>query len=194
MAKKEMEGPKKTRRTRLVTAVAIAIIILLLGLCIAFNFAGLGAKVNNTLASLPGVGRFFKPVEETKSPEQLQREELEKAKKLMEQERANLDELASNLASWELQLKAKEEELEKQKEAVEELQQRLEARARNVEELVTYYQNMDATDAVKILDNIPDNQLVITILRNMKERKCSEILSAMDPKKAARLMEIMAAQ
>jgi len=28
----------------------------------------------------------------------------------------------------------------------------------------------------------------------MKERKCSEILSAMDPKKAARLMEIMAAQ
>ncbi len=194
MAKKEREGSKKTRRTRLVTAAAIAITILLLGLCIAFNFAGLGVKVNNTLASLPGVGSFFKPVEEAKGPEQLQREELEKAKKLMEQERANLDELASNLASWELQLKAKEEELEKQKEAVEELQQRLEARARNVEELVTYYQNMDATDAVKILDNIPDNQLVITILRNMKERKCSEILSAMDPKKAARLMEIMAAQ
>ncbi len=194
MAKKEMEGPKKTRRTRLVTAVAIAIIILLLGLCIAFNFAGLGAKVNNTLASLPGVGRFFKPVEETKSPEQLQREELEKAKRLMEQERANLDELASSLASWELQLEAKEEDLEKQKEAVEDLQRRLEARARNVEELVTYYQNMDAADAVEILNNISDDRLVVTILRNMKERKCSEILAAMDPKKAARLMEIMSAQ
>ena len=194
MAKKEREGSKKTRKIRLVTAVAIAIIILLLCLGIAFNFADLGVKVSNTLASLPGVGSFFKPVEEAKSPEQLQREELEKAKRLMEQERANLDELASSLASWELQLKAKEEDLEKQKEAVEDLQQRLEARARSVEELVTYYENMDAADAVEILSNISDNQLVITILRNMKERKCSEILSAMDPKKAARLMEIMAAQ
>ena len=194
MVKKEREGPKKTRRAWLVTAVAIAIIILLLGLCIAFNFAGLGVKVNNTLATLPVIGNFFKPMEEAKSPEQLQREELEKAKKLMEQERANLDELASSLAAWELQLKAKEEELEKQKEAVEDLQQRLEARARNVEELVTYYQNMDAADAVNILNNISDEQLVITILRNMKERKCSEILAAMDPKKAARLMEIMSAQ
>lgn len=194
MVKKEREGQKKTSRTRLVTAVAAAIIILLLGFSIAFNFAGLGAKVTNTLASLPWVGNFFKPAEEAKSPEQLQKEELEKAKKLMEQERANLDELASSLASWELQLKAKEEELEKQKEVVEDLQQRLEARARNVEELVTYYQNMDAADAVEILNNISDNQLVITILRNMKEQKCSEILAAMDPKKAARLMEIMSAQ
>ena len=194
MVNKESARPKKSRKIRLVAAAAAVTAVLVLGFGIAYNLAGMGVKVNNFLASLPVVGNFFKPVEDIKTPEQMEKEELEKTRRLMEEERANLDDLASSLASWELQLKAKEEELAEQKDVVENLQQRLEARVKSVEELVVYCESMDAADAVDILNNISDNQLVIAILRNMKERKCSEILATMDPKKAARLMETMSAQ
>jgi flagellar motility protein MotE (MotC chaperone) len=194
MAKKERAAVKKPRRVRSIIVITAVAAALLLGFCIAFNIAGIGVKTNNLLASLPLTGNYFKVVGEKKSPEQLEREELEKTRKLLEEERVHLDELAENLAIWELQLKAMEEELTGQKEAVEDLQQRLDARAKSIEELVVYYEKMDAADAVEILDNISDIRLVITILRNMKEQKCSEILAAMEPKKAARLMETMSAQ
>jgi flagellar motility protein MotE (MotC chaperone) len=194
MAKKESAAVKKPRRVRRIIFMAAVAAALLIGFGIAFNIAGMGVKTNNLLASLPITGNYFKVVGEKKTPEQLEREELDKTRKLLEEERAHLDELAGNLASWELQLKAMEEELASQKEAVEDLQQRLDARVKSIEELVVYYEKMDAADAVEILDNISDNRLVITILRNMKEQKCSEILAAMEPKKAARLMETMSIQ
>lgn len=125
---------------------------------------------------------------------QVEREELERAKALLEEQRTNLEELANSLASWELQLKAKEEELVEQKAIIDELQQRLDTRVGNIQELVAYYEKMSASDAVEILGNISDNALVINILRNMKEQKCSEILASMDPRKAARLIETMSVE
>ena len=190
-AKKEGAAPKRNRKRWIVIVPVVVILALVLGFCIAFNLAGMGVKANNLLASLPVAGSFFKTVEEQKTPQQIEREELANTKKFLDEQRTNLDELANSLASWELQLKAKEEELEEQKTAVEDLQKRLDIRVENIEELVVYYEKMDASDAVKILDNISDNALVMNILRNMKEQKCSEILAAMDPRKAARLMETM---
>ncbi|MDD2573203.1 MAG: hypothetical protein WCS98_00130 [Bacillota bacterium] len=193
-AKKEGAAPKRNRKRWIVIVPVVVILALVLGFCIAFNLAGMGVKANNLLASLPVAGSFFKTVEEQKTPQQIEREELANTKKFLDEQRTNLDELANSLASWELQLKAKEEELEEQKTAVEDLQKRLDIRVENIEELVVYYEKMDASDAVKILDNISDNALVMNILRNMKEQKCSEILAAMDPRKAARLMETMSAE
>ncbi|MGI6703180.1 MAG: MotE family protein [Clostridia bacterium] len=188
------DAPKRKNKRWIIIASATVIPALVLGFCITLNLAGMGVKANNLLASLPVTGSFFKTMEEPKTPMQVEREELERAKALLEEQRTNLEELANSLASWELQLKAKEEELVEQKAIIDELQQRLDTRVGNIQELVAYYEKMSASDAVEILGNISDNALVINILRNMKEQKCSEILASMDPRKAARLIETMSVE
>ncbi len=193
-ADKDKSGVKKARKMWRVTAVLVVFVAIFLGFSIAFNLAGIGVKTNNFLAAFPITRSFFRPVGDIKTPQQLEKEEHEKAVKLLQEERSNLDQLANNLASWELQLKAKEEELMEKELAIEELQQRLDTRLQNVQDLVSYYEKMDAEQAVNIMDNISDNQLLIVVLKNMKEQKCAEILAAMDPRKAARLIETMSAQ
>jgi flagellar motility protein MotE (MotC chaperone) len=193
-AKKTKEKKPKDKRNYKIWRILLVIIIavaLTLGIGIAFNLGGMGVKTNNFLAGIPIANSFIKPVQQAKTAEELKKESQESAMKMLEQERTNLEELSDNLAAWELQLKAKEEELMEQKEAVAELQQRLDTRLHNIEELVSYYESMDASDAVNILNNISDNELIIVILKNMKQQKCSEILAAMEPRKAARLIEIM---
>lgn len=190
--KKDKAVQKGSRRKWLLIVPVFAALIL--GFCIAFNVAGMGVRANNVLASLPITGGLFQNIEEPKDPLQLEKEELQNSKKLLAEQRTNLDELANSLMSWEQQLKEKEEELMKQRTVIEDLQQRLDARVKNIQELVTYYEKMDASAAVSILDNVSDSQLILNILRNMKEQKCSDILAAMDPRKAARLIEAMSAE
>ncbi len=174
--------------------ITLTAIVLIVGLCIAFNLVGMGVRVNNILASIPVTSSLFDRMEEPKSPLEQEKEELQDMKRALEEQRLNLDELANSLMLWDQQLKEKEKELEGQREIIEELQQRLDTKVKNIQELVTYYEKMDAQEAVKILENIADNRLILNILRNMKEQKCSDILATMDPRRAARLIEAMSVE
>jgi len=190
---KNKEPRGKNKKIWMIVLVIIVALTITFGIGIAFNLGNIGIRLNNFLAGMPVAGNIFEPIDKEKTPEQLEEERLENTRRMLEQERENLDEWSDNLAAWELQLKTKEEELNQQKDVVEKLQQRLETRLKSIQELVAYYESMDAEDAVNILNNISDNDLVVVILKNMKQQKSSEILAAMDPRKAARLMEIMSA-
>ncbi len=191
--KKRDRAASKGGKKRWAVAVLILLVIIT-GFSIAFNLVGLGVKVNNILASIPITGNLFDRMEKPKTPLELERDELQDIKSTLEEQRQNLDELANSLMLWEQQLGEKEAELEEQRTAIEELRQRLEVKVKSIQEQVTYYEKMDTQGAVKILDNIADNRLVLNILRNMKEQKCSDILAAMDPRRAARLMEAMSVE
>lgn len=195
---KKAEREKRASGTVKKVLIAISIILiaaaLTLGILIAFNIGGMGIKVNNCLASLPVTRNFFKPIEAGKTPEQLEQERLEREKRQLQEERKQLEELSKNLEAWELQLKAKESELLEQQKAIQEMQKKLESRLESIQELAKYYERMEPEDAVKIIDNMADTQLVITVLKNMKQERASQILSLMEPGKAARIMEMMAPQ
>lgn len=193
MAKTKTKDPEHNAQKRIwiIPVVIIVALGMTFGIGVAFNLGNMGIRTNNFLAGLPVTNIFFKPIEQQKTPEQLEEENRERTERMLEQQRINLEELSGNLTVWEQQLEAKEEELMEQKEAIQQLQQRLEARLQDVEELVTYYENMDAADAVNILNNMSDSELVVVILKNMKHQKSSEILAEMDPRRAARLMEMM---
>lgn len=58
-------------------------------------------------------------------------------------------------------------------------------------ELADYYTNMKPTAAVAILKN-QDSQMVAGILHEMEKEQAGEILSALDPAQAAKLIELIA--
>lgn len=193
-AKKEKAAAGKGRKIILIITIFAVALAATFGVVVAFNIGNFGVKANNCLASLPVARNFFKPIGPVKTPQQLELEKLEKQKKQLEQEQAQLDELSIKLAQWEVQLKAKESELIEQENNLEKLQQKLESRLNDITELTEYYEKMDSKDAVEILNNIGDNQLIVIILKNMKQQSASEILALMEPLRAARLMEMMAPQ
>ncbi|MBA1333855.1 MAG: hypothetical protein HPY66_0248 [Firmicutes bacterium] len=191
---KEKAAGKKGKKAGLILIIILLSFVIALGAGIAFNIAGLGVKVNNCMASLPITRNFFKPVAPAKSPQELEIERIENEKTLIEEERKRLEEFSNSLGTWELQLKAKESELNDKEIMLMELEERLEPRIKNIEELVLYYEKMDSADAVEIINRMSSNELIIVLLKNMKQQKSSEILAQMDPQKAARIIEMMSSQ
>lgn len=178
----------------LILTITLLSLVVALGVGIAFNIGGLGVKANNLMASLPVTKNFFKPVAPAKSAQELENERMENEKALVAEERKSLEEFSNSLGTWELQLKAKESELNEKEIMLMELEERLEPRIKSIEELVLYYEKMDAADAVEIINRMSGNELIIVLLKNMKQQKASEILAQMDPQKAARIIEMMTGQ
>lgn len=191
---KEKAAGKKGAKIGLIIAAVTIAFVGTFSVCVALNIGGLGVKTNNYLASLPVTRNFFKAVPPAMSPEEIEKERIKNEKRILEEERKKLEEFSSNLQAWELQLKAKESELNAKESEIKELEEKLEPRLHKIQDLAAYYEKMDSADAVQIINNMSDNELIIVILKNMRQQKSSEILSLMDPKKAARIMEIMSSQ
>ncbi len=193
-AKKEKSPAGKGKKILIFIVIILVASAATFGVMIAFNIGNTGVKTNNFLATLPVAKHFFKPIGPVKTPQELEEEKLEAQRKQLELEKTQMDEFSEQLAQWELQLKAKESELIDREKYIEGLRRKLETRLDNITKLTEYYEKMEPEDAVEILNNIADNELVVVILKNMKQQNTSEILALMEPARAARLMEMMAPQ
>lgn len=67
--------------------------------------------------------------------------------------------------------------------------------AAEVKNFVQIYENMDASDAAKVFEELGTKKidLVVEIIKNMKKEKASEILGVMNPARAAEITEKLAA-
>lgn len=64
---------------------------------------------------------------------------------------------------------------------------------KGLKKLAKVYEAMPATDAASILSGM-DVDIVLEVLRNMKERPAAKILAALDPARAAALSNMLSAQ
>lgn len=68
-----------------------------------------------------------------------------------------------------------------------------EARLRSLKKLAKVYEAMPAKEAAAILSGM-DVDIVLEVLRNMKERPAAQVLAALDPGRAAALSNMLSAQ
>ncbi|MBM4117012.1 hypothetical protein FJ251_04600 [bacterium] len=123
-------------------------------------------------------------------------------------ERKSLQARAANLARREGEIEDLQESLELERAVLAEEFNKLsglrdgiqlatgqieEARLRSLKKLAKVYEAMPAREAAAILSGM-DVDIVLEILRNMKERPAAQVLAALDPGRAAALSNMLSAQ
>jgi len=123
-------------------------------------------------------------------------------------ERKSLQARAANLARREGEIEDLQESLELERAVLAEEFNKLsglrdgiqlatgqieEARLRSLKKLAKVYEAMPAKEAAAILSGM-DVDIVLEILRNMKERPAAQVLAALDPGRAAALSNMLSAQ
>jgi|LSQX01.1.fsa_nt_gb flagellar motility protein MotE (MotC chaperone) len=130
-----------------------------------------------------------------KSPEQirldseryelyLMREEL-----LEKEEKINL--LEESLNKRVAALKKEEEDLSQKEEELKVLQDELSSRLISYKEIVGMYEKMEPAIAARLMQEMQNKELTIYILKNVKSDLAANILSLMEPKEAAFIIEEM---
>ena len=190
------------RRAFKVSTILIISLLFLSGVFYLLDVLGV-FSVAGTLARVPVVGKLAEKKDKvaTKSTDELIREAVEAAKKEAAQNtdryKKKVSELDQQLARTSKEKQLLEQEQLKLQTDVETLQawksQQQQAAKTDYPKLAQYYAGMKPAVAVKIMDNLTD-EINIGILQNMTEDEVAQILSAMDPKMAARLVAQMNGQ
>lgn len=123
--------------------------------------------------------------------------EMQEDDKIFEEEKERIEEEWLEIEKQKQEIKNKESELLKKQAELEALEQelevvkgKLETQMESIKDLAQYYELMEARNAAKILENIEDDFL-IQLFQNMKKETVSEILSNLDPQKAASITKKM---
>jgi flagellar motility protein MotE (MotC chaperone) len=190
--KKNIKTTKKNIKLQnffLILTIILLTTIIVVGGILLFNIGGAKSSILNYMSTWPVIGNVIKPVAENKTPEEIQldmikkeKNDLETAKKLLNEKEKELEEKANELASKEEYLKERETELEEKLE-------RVNTSLSSIAEQVEYLEKMDSSKAVQILSNMESKDTVVQIIRNMKKEKSSSILMLMDPLHAAQILE-----
>lgn len=190
--KKNIKTTKKNIKLQnffLILTIILLTTIIVVGGILLFNIGGAKPSILNYMSTWPVIGNVIKPVAENKTPEEIQldmikkeKNDLETAKKLLNEKEKELEEKANELASKEEYLKERETELEEKLE-------RVNTSLSSIAEQVEYLEKMDSSKAVQILSNMESKDTVVQIIRNMKKEKSSSILMLMDPLHAAQILE-----
>ena len=177
------------------------VVILMFALLLAAFLAGgyyvlSKTKYAATMAKLPVVGKYLQSAKDKKSTEEakavqylaqegrlkIQERELKKKLDSLEQQKILLDER-------EMQLTQKQAAAKKNDPA--QSQGSTESTGNNqFKRLAKIYAGMEAKKAATIMKSLDDNSVII-ILSQMKPDQAGEIISSLDPQKAAKITRIM---
>jgi flagellar motility protein MotE (MotC chaperone) len=170
----------------------IVMVVLILGLILYFNHVDLNKinpAVKKVLAIMPVFNNRLKQAE--------QMDEVQRQQKLIEEEKNKLKAEWDNIEKKNQELKVKEQELNNREQELKSKESELlafrakfETNLKNIKDISQYYEFMAPGNAAKIFATM-DDELIIQIFQNMKKESVSQILSAMDPKKAASITKKM---
>ena len=138
-------------------------------------------NVNNTLAPIAGAETLdsvdlVSPIETENNNLRKEKKDLEYQLNVLQGEKTRLLEQVTNLQTELTKLRA------------DFLEQ--EIIALNVEELATYYQEMKPEAAVKIMDNL-DDETIMLILPLLEKKQTAKIIALMDPLRAALITQLL---
>ncbi|SHJ05650.1 MotE family protein [Lutispora thermophila] len=167
--------------------------IIAAGCILVFNIGGAKPALLKYMSTWPVVGNIIGPVEEEKTPQQIELEKIEQEKNALKIKEEQLNEKEKEIEEKEKTLAAKEESLKEKEAQLDERLDRLNTKLDSVMEQVEYLEKMDAAKAMRILSNMESKDTVVQILRNMSKDKSSSILVLMDPVQAAQILEDIAA-
>lgn len=163
--------------------------ILALGGIFIFNIAGLKTDIAKMFVNVPLVGAIVKPLVENKTPQDIEKEQIELKKKDLSLQMQGLNEKEKEIEAKEKALEGKELELQAKEEDMNNKIAQLDSKLQSIKEQVEYIEKMDTSKAAQVLLNMSEKSSVIQILRNMKKDKAVGIISLMDPLQAAQLLE-----
>jgi len=154
-------------------------------------------RLFQSLASVPVVGEYVAPSPISQEAFQTQklrelRESLRKRKSEIEQQQKQLSEREQQLEQRERRINRQEEQILEREEALDQRRSRFDDEQSRVEYLANLYSNMPPEAAAARLQNIQEDRVVISILRQMPNDNSSIILSNIDDQRAAVLTRKMA--
>lgn len=173
---KSPENYVKIRRSGKTTNTIMVIVILLLvvfAVMAALNVYGIGDGFS--LSDIAGIATGTQ-------------QSIDKQRKENEEEKSKLAALSTNLSAREDELNQKEQELQQKEADLDELKNQLQLQITDVQDLTKLYEKMAPSKAASIMLRYPDEEVVASVIKNMGSAKASEILSAMEPSKAAQLL------
>lgn len=164
-------------------------------------------NVYKTESKLPVVTMILSEIEKKKTEKQIERQEKsppEDPYNKLKADNRKLTEEIDKLKKGSGELEKKLEIVNAEKKGLIDTQNNLQAALDSIqssknqaqtaklsyEQLAKYYAEMEADAAVKIMDNLTD-EVNIGILQNLEDDQVAKILSAMDPTKAANLVDKM---
>jgi len=173
-------------------------IFLLLMLILIFFSAGLFAahqtgfiNLNPILSKIPGMSSFvIEPAETTSDPEDQLISPIEKENQKLRKENKDLEFKLTTLEGEKTGLLEQVTDLQAE---LTELKASITAQttaALNADELAVYYQKMDPKAAIKIMENLEDETVMI-ILPRLESKQSAEIISLMDPLRAAIITQLL---
>lgn len=138
------------------------------------------------------------PAFSAKVKESEQINELERQKKLIDDEKSKIQAEWAKIEKANKELQTKQQELDAREQAINAKeaqlaasQDKVQSALTNIKNIAQYYESMDPSSAAKIFAAMDEN-LVIQILSNMNQKDAiSQILSNLDPKKAASITKKM---
>lgn len=180
---RESSNNQKSKSPKKIIFLILTLLIFLTGISIfLLNIGGLKTQAVKFLSGLPVIGKIINAENIAQNSDE--RDILNKLK-------LDLERKESDLINKEKELQDREKELNKKEQEVNAMKQQLDIKVKEINDLVKYYEKMNPVNAVKVMDNIKDINLVVQILKNMNQDKATKILENMAPDKAARITEIM---
>lgn len=172
-----------------VTLSIVAIIALISGVLVYFNFFNLKTTIVKQFSSIPVVKNIVASNSLSSAEDKINKE-----MDYIRNEKIKLQQKADQLNAREAALKAKEDSLAKLQKSLDEQKSMLQSQSVQIKDLVKYYENMDPQAAAGILEKIQDSNKVAIILKNMQKQAAAQIMEKMNPDTAAKITQIMMGQ
>lgn len=164
--------------------VVIGILFSLVGALFAMNSTGV-FDLKIALADMPVIGERFQVEEEALVIEPLE-DENDELRKTIEELNSKIDEENLSNINTSVEIDKYKAEIDAQKKVISDLTEK----DLKIQTLSEYYSRMKAKEAVSILENL-DDDTVLRILVKLSPEKSAEILTEMDPLRAAKLTGIL---
>ena len=189
---KTEKGAKTHSKLQNIFLIFIIIVLtasIVFGSILLFNIGGIKPLLLRKVSKIPLIGKVIKPVEDNKTPEEIEIEKLQAQKNDIAIQIKQLEENQKALDEREMAIRQKEEMLEQKEQEINDKLELLNDNLNSIREQVEYFEKMSPANAVKIISNMESKGTVVRILRNMSKEKSSAILALMDPLQAAQLLE-----
>lgn len=171
---------------KIILIIAAIIIILGSGALFYFNVGGISDYTLMNLSKIPLLKGFIQVKQPTNSEDKLKKlaDELAVKEKQLQDKETSLNDRQKQLETLQAQL-------DKQQSDLNNLKLQLDSKKTDLKTLATYYENMDPQNAANILNQIKDDNVLVSILSNMNKDSASKILEQLNPQRAASITKIL---
>lgn len=155
------------------------------------------SRVYQYLEPVPVLGEYVAPSAISREAYQVQQlreleENLGERRSELEEERQEIREQEQQLAQKRQQIDRQEEQVLEREQALDERRSRFDDEQSRIEYLANLYSNMPPEPAAQRLQNINEDQVVISILRQMPNQNSAIIMTNMNDQRASVLTRKMA--